>query len=263
MASNELTWRDAVIKVLEKYPDGLHYAQIAEEIAKQQLKHNLGATPAISVNVTLSYSINKEGINSPFERVTSGRYRLKPSEATGKSVAAELVPDEEEAAPGLIKAFGIHWRRNLVDWGGKQPRILGSEQPGSDPVDFGEQWGVYALYDDRDIVYAGRAIKQTLGKRLFDHTRDRLNGRWNRFSWFGVRRVTSDGKLADEKFDASPEALIVTLEALLIETLEPRLNRKRGDEFRALEFLQVEDPRFEEQRLKKLLAEAISRVEKK
>ena len=36
--------------------------------------------------------------------------------------------------------------------------------------------------------------------------------------------------------------MIATMEAVLIEGLEPRQNRKRGDDFNAIEFLQVEDP---------------------
>jgi len=39
--------------------------------------------------------------------------------------------------------------------------------------------------------------------------------------------------------------VIATMEAVLIEGLEPRQNRKRGDDCQAIEFLQVEDPRLE------------------
>ena len=39
--------------------------------------------------------------------------------------------------------------------------------------------------------------------------------------------------------------VIVMMEAVLIEGLEPRQNRKRGDDFQAIEFLQVEDPKLE------------------
>ncbi len=42
--------------------------------------------------------------------------------------------------------------------------------------------------------------------------------------------------------------VIITMEAVLIEGLEPRQNRKKGDEFIAVEFLQVEDPKLETQR---------------
>jgi hypothetical protein len=37
------------------------------------------------------------------------------------------------------------------------------------------------------------------------------------------------------------------MEAVLIEGLEPRQNRKRGDDFQAVEFLQVEDPAVQQQ----------------
>jgi hypothetical protein len=47
--------------------------------------------------------------------------------------------------------------------------------------------------------------------------------------------------------------LIVTMEALLIEGLEPRQNRKRGDDFRAVEFLQVEDPEIQKRRMVQMM----------
>jgi hypothetical protein len=40
--------------------------------------------------------------------------------------------------------------------------------------------------------YVGRVTDQLLGRRLYQHTVDRLNGRWNRFSWFGVYLVNPD-----------------------------------------------------------------------
>lgn len=72
--------------------------------------------------------------------------------------------------------------------------------------------------------------------------RDRLNGRWDRFSWFGLRNVTEDGELGPSEFTASREQIISLMEAILIEALEPPLNRKRGDDFSEREFLQAEDP---------------------
>jgi len=78
--------------------------------------------------------------------------------------------------------------------------------------------------------------------------------RWDRFSWFGVLPVREDGTLAA----APPEAfniknLIATMEALLIEGLEPPQNRKRGDAFNAVEFLQVEDPELERNQILQLM----------
>jgi hypothetical protein len=259
----EMPWREAVIKVLQSHPDGLHYTQIAEEIERQGLKKSVGATPAISANVAISLSLRNEESQSPFERIGSGRYRLRPSTLSSKEVIeAPALIEDDEAVPGLIRAFGIHWKREDIEWK-TQPRLWGKQQLSSEPIDFCDQRGVYVLYDGRDVIYAGRAIDQSLGKRLFDHTRDRLNGRWDRFSWFGVRVPTPEGKLVEQGFTSAVPDLIVTLEALLIESLEPRLNRKRGDEFRALEFLQVRDAVFDTEAKKKLFTDVFAEFLKK
>ena len=51
------------------------------------------------------------------------------------------------------------------------------------------------------------------------------------------------------------EIIIGMLEALLIEGLEPPQNRKRGNDFNAVEYLQAEDPEIEKQQMRKILAE--------
>jgi hypothetical protein len=59
----------------------------------------------------------------------------------------------------------------------------------------------------------------------------------------------------------SPADIIVTtMEALLIEGLEPPQNRRRGDDFRAVEYLQAEDPELEKRRMMSLLAEMSSKL---
>ena len=44
-----------------------------------------------------------------------------------------------------------------------------------------------------------------------------------------------------------------TLEAVLIEALEPRQNKRRGDGVKAVEYRQVEDPAIEKRARKELL----------
>ena len=56
------------------------------------------------------------------------------------------------------------------------------------------------------------------------------------------------------------DSLIVTMEALLIEGLEPPQNRKRGDEFRAIEFMQAVDPEIERRKQANLLDDMKSKV---
>jgi hypothetical protein len=147
---------------------------------------------------------------------------------------------------GLVNAFGMFWDRAKVSWE-TEPRILGQQQAGSKPVNFCEKRGVYLLHDSQGVVYVGRVTDQNLGRRLQQHTSDRLTGRWTRYSWFGVYPVEENGALkkSADFSNVQTSIVIATMESVLIEGLEPRQNRKRGDDFQAIEFLQVEDPKLE------------------
>jgi hypothetical protein len=239
----------------------MHYTAIAEEIATQNLHGDkLGATPANSVSSVINVSIRDEGDRSPFVRVEPGVYGLR--ERIQREAASHIaIPESPVAgsgvssdATGLVNAFGMFWDRAKVAWTA-QPKILGQQQTGSDPVDFGDQRGVHLLNDAQGVVYVGRATDQGLGRRLAQHTNDRLGGRWTRFSWFGVHPVNNDGTLSirSEMAHLPVDVVIVTMEAVLIEGLEPRQNRKRGDEFKAVEYLQVEDPTFELGRMRAMI----------
>jgi hypothetical protein len=134
----------------------------------------------------------------------------------------------------------MFWRRDHVQWANR-PKLLGMQQIGAESVNFSDQLGIYLLYDGREAVYVGRATERPLGIRLFEHTRDRLGSRWDRFSWFGVRPVAEDGSLGTVPATYKSADLLPVLEAVLIESLEPRQNRKRGDDLGAVEYLQVLD----------------------
>ena len=133
------------------------------------------------------------------------------------------------------------------------PKLFGKQQALSKPVDFGKQKGIYILYDHHTVVYVGRSIDRPLGKRLYEHTIDRLGSRWNRFSWFGLLEVTSEGNLQETTLNISFATLIGTLEALLIEALEPPQNRKRGDDFSVIEYIQDIDPELREREIQNTL----------
>ena len=248
----ELAWREAIMGVLPDNGDPVHYTEIAQAILDRGLKSTVGATPAASVAASISLSRQNEGSASPFVRVSRGYYALRTTGAVAPVAAAEQETTDET---GFVNAFGMYWRRDKVLWKAG-PVILGQQQPGSQPVDFCAQTGVYLLHDGNRVVYVGRTTDQPLGVRLRQHISDRLNGRWDRFSWFGVLPVKEDGTLAA----APPEAfsinnLIATMEALLIEGLEPPQNRKRGDDFSAVEFLQVQDPELEKAQILQLMDE--------
>jgi hypothetical protein len=54
--------------------------------------------------------------------------------------------------------------------------------------------------------------------------------------------------------------LIPALEAVLIEAMEPRQNRKRGDDLAAVEFIQRVDPEIEKKRIKASVGMALDKL---
>jgi hypothetical protein len=132
------------------------------------------------------------------------------------------------------------------------------QNAGAIEVNFAEQIGVYLLHDRDRTIYVGRAT-DTIYARLQAHTTGRLGGRWDRFSWFGLRGVDQDGKLLDSALSWSNRIVVETMEALLIESIEPPLNRRRGDNISTAEYLQAVDPELE----KVKLMQSIERISKR
>jgi hypothetical protein len=87
-----------------------------------------------------------------------------------------------------------------------------------------------------------------------------LSARWDRFSWFGLYSVEENGKLNKGLPSLDIESLVQMLEAVLIEAMEPRQNRKRGDVFSSIEYIQTMDPKIEEQRKLTILSELADAV---
>ena len=257
----EKSWKDAIKKVLAESTQPLHYTAISEQILSRGYYETDGATPAATVNAQLHSSIKHDGDKSPFMRVGKGIFALKNSPATSESASPPtsqqeksetLVEADVESSDSIVHSFGMYWQRDLVVWR-NDPKMYGKQQALSKPVDFGKQKGIYILYDHHTVVYVGRSIDRPLGKRFFEHTVDRLGSRWNRFSWFGLLDVTQDGGLRETVLNVSLAGLVATLEALLIEALEPPQNRKRGDDFSAIEYIQDIDPELKERELKNTL----------
>ncbi|MDT0575838.1 HTH domain-containing protein [Croceicoccus sp. F390] len=235
----KMKWDDAIKRVMEEADGALHYLEIAERIIAAGYRTNLGATPHQTVSAKLSVSLKLP--DTPFERVAPGEYMLKAALQKEGNKQPSVSPDVAET--GLLTAFGMFWNRNAVVWNAK-PRLLGRQGPGASQVDFADQIGVYLLHDRDRTVYVGRA-SEALHQRLKAHTADRLSGRWDRFSWFGLRSVNADGTLEAVSVHGSADRLIAAFEALLIEALEPPLNRKRGDNLASVENLQVDDPELQ------------------
>ncbi|GGG71446.1 hypothetical protein GCM10011374_40160 [Kocuria dechangensis] len=163
-------------------------------------------------------------------------------------VPAPVPPEDTTEDPGLITSFGMFWEREKVDWS-KGARILGHQAGSDKDVDFAQQVGVYLLHDGARTVYVGRVSKPRLGQRLFDHTKDRLSGRWDRFSWFGLRPVLANGRLGRAAETFGTDLVVATMEAILIEGLEPPQNRRQGDGMTGQEYQQTPDDQLQGQHM--------------
>lgn len=156
-------------------------------------------------------------------------------------------------ADTLVKTVGFFWKADDVYWGKPKNRgsLLGkpSSAKKDEPIDFREQAGIYVLYSDYKIVYVGQTGKgnQSLLVRLRQHRVDDLAGRWNQFSWFGVRRVLKSGGLSKKNaaFHPTLETMLDHVEAVLIHAAEPPRNGQNGRCGQDVKrYLQVRDPRL-------------------
>jgi len=142
----------------------------------------------------------------------------------------------------LVQAYGLFWRAEEIDWSpgaGRSaegvPRFAllgrrGANTPSLRMVDFRAQHGVYILYGDLGPYYAGIVTHQGLGTRLKQHRQDRHRGKWDRFSWFGFRRVLKQqnasglqelGQQAAGKY-VEHALMVREMEALLIRAMALR-----------------------------------------
>ena len=149
-----------------------------------------------------------------------------------------------------IRNYGHFWSRSHVEWGrpGQQGNLLGYYLRDRQPfrVDFRHQIGIYVLFTaQREAVYIGKAGSgnDRLFSRLKAHTRNHLRDRWTNFSWFGLRDYNGTGELSDhQKPDSNVKgtnsSALDEVEAVLIQLLEPRLNKRGGDWGDTQEFLQ-------------------------
>ncbi|MDD5092732.1 MAG: winged helix-turn-helix domain-containing protein, partial [Candidatus Wallbacteria bacterium] len=171
-----LGWHDAIIEVLAKSKEPMHYTDISDAIIAQKLKKRYGATPAATVNACITQSLNQDGSCSPFIRHRRGYFWLRDKTLlalqSGNTIeSSQASQEQEEDETGLINAFGMLWSRSKVDWiSGSKPKIQGQQQNADQTVDFCDQRGVYLLHNGHAIVFVGRTTDQPLGVRLKQHT---------------------------------------------------------------------------------------------
>ena len=286
--SANMTWREAIAFVLRAEGTAMRPNEIAEGIVARNLRSSYGATPEATVGSNLAVAFRddpdcewrKVAPSTYIHRDASGEQPVSPAVAGSKSsdeaaaaqssttdansfetstVESDTDSASREQSAGVIRALGMFWARDMVHWQ-SGVSLLGRQGVGADPIDLSQQAGVYLLHDRREVIYVGRAIADSLGTRLLVHTGDRLAGRWDRFSWFGVREVREDGSLSRIDAEFGLDSVITAFEAILIEALEPRQNRRRGDMLTGVEFLQVEDPELEKTRNRNFLQKIAAKM---
>src|SRR5947209_16748292 len=80
--ASDLTWRDAIDKILGESTTPLRSMEITERIIADGLRTSLGATPSATVHAIITASIKKDGAKSPYVRVARGLYALAKSATT-------------------------------------------------------------------------------------------------------------------------------------------------------------------------------------
>ena len=150
----------------------------------------------------------------------------------------------------LIKAYGLYWNPEIVDWGSRGRHQKGTLhgkvklKTKTHTIDFWKAQGVYVLLAEFKPIYVGKAIKAPLGSRLRTHITDRFAGRWDMFSWFTTSTLNITSKDVRDPGQRQVPAVTVinTLEALGILIADPPLNRKRESLPSAVAADQVKSP---------------------
>lgn len=149
-----------------------------------------------------------------------------------------------------IRNFGFMWERDKVDWGapgrGSAATLKGRMLKNKHRVvDFSQQMGIYVLYDRfEQPVQIGQS--KNILKQLRQHRRDHLRSRWTFFTWFGFYKVVAGRNellIRESEHQATRNIALSQalseLEAILIQVLEPRLNRRGCNWGDTEEYLQV------------------------
>ena len=238
-----MKWLDAIIEVLREAEEPMHYVEITEKIIKQGKRTEVGATPANSVAAAISRNLDI------FEKTDAGKYALRSTFDYAKWKGEDKTTEKEETASidteikkesrkTIIKAFGKHWQRDKVDW--SKTELVGRQTSKSQFVDFKTVRGVYMLFKDYDMIYVGVAVKESIAKRLKQHTKDKHSTCWNCFSWFSFDGVNQNGTIRKvNTFSVKIDDVAKAVEAIVIEGAEPHRNTRGGDYLNGREYTQL------------------------
>lgn len=178
----------------------------------------------------------------------------------------------------IIKNYGFLWERKYIYRGsggdGNAGHLRGFASSDRE-ADFREQIGVYVLYDrNQQIVYVGQAGNgnATLFTRLKNHMNGALWNRWEYFTWIGFRDVNANGTLSNQQSVESAVSgfkysdALNEIEGILIEVIEPKLNKQAGRLKGAVEYFQEIDDRSADvslHHLRDLLVDVSAKIDKR
>lgn len=230
----EMGWQDAISAVLTDAEGPLDYNEITRRIGERNLRTLTGATPATLVNRNLGLMVDDRKV----ARIGRGLYALPEA---AQRAEAEAVAEETEAEAAAVsfdkftvKAYGLYWDRNLVDWSPTNGALWGQQNEKSSPVNFADQDGIYLLHKGSEIAYVGqtrtvRGQSGLYGRLRYHHSDRRKSDRWDAFSWFGFKPVDEKGELVTAPDGGNLADVIDVIEAVFIESFMPRLNMRAGE----------------------------------
>jgi hypothetical protein len=187
--------------------------------------------------------------------------------------------NESELKGGIIRFFGLYWRKDLFLYGmdkqqlvGSPSGLIGKGRHGKDADDsqaylnFWMQKGVYILYDANLVpVYCGQAGTERnynerknsgengIGQRLKSHATGIYRNGWSFFSWYGflntdlkpLRTLSRENRISPAWSVPDPaklnmNSILNSMEGIVISGFIPRFNNRGGDLRDATECRQYE-----------------------
>lgn len=152
-----------------------------------------------------------------------------------------------------ILCLGARWRADDVYWRSApgNGKLLGVRAKAltSPEANFSEQSGIYVLYADFTPIYVGQVNKRLFARLKEHYLTDDFAGRWDRFTWFGLRNVIGGNNptlsIPGVTFHISTTQLLNHLEAIMIHSFEPALNGQEGRFGEMVtRYKQIRDPRL-------------------
>lgn len=152
MPIDRRTWKIAILRVLKAAVKPLDCNAIIQAIREGEHRKITGATPDRTVASQLANLVQEGQV----KRTQPGFYSLL--ERNDKET--EITEEADQHKPFSIKACGLYWDREKVQWYYGQRELWGQRSPHALSVNFANQIGIYLLHNWQEIVYVGTDQKR-------------------------------------------------------------------------------------------------------